>query len=85
MEGKWMRPLVLSSFLLSESRGSGTRATFWYVAKVKGDGGVDWEWTNDVGKAARVSYYWARRFMADRRSCGIRTARAQEIGQEIES
>lgn len=80
-----MRPLVLTSFLLSETRGSGRRMNVWYIAKVKGDGGVDWEWTDDVAKAASVSYYWARRFMADRRACGVKTASAQEIGQEIES
>lgn len=70
------RPIVLCSFILSETRNVG-RSTC-YVTKVKGDDGVDWEWTDRADEAAKVSYYWARRFMADRRACGIKTAQARE-------
>jgi hypothetical protein len=70
-----MKPLVLSSFCLYETRGK----TIWYVSKVKGDGGVDWEWTSIPEKATTVSFYWARRFMADRRACGVVTAATREV------
>lgn len=68
--------LVTASFRLSETRGYNKVV---YVSKVKGDGGVDWEWTFDPKEAASVSFYWARRFMADRRACGVKTAAAIEL------
>lgn len=68
--------IVTANFKLSESRHYNK---VFYVSKVKGDGGVDWEWTPDPKQAAVVSFYWARRFMADRRACGSKTAAAIEV------
>jgi hypothetical protein len=70
-----MKPIVLSRFKLAETR----HERLFYVSRVKGDGGVDWEWTQDPESAAIVTYYWVRRFMADRDACGVKTAQCVEV------
>ena len=57
--------------------------TTWYVAKLKGKGGVDWEWTTDPEKAAKVTRYQARRFLKDRLACGIRSAAYDYLGRGL--
>jgi hypothetical protein len=51
---------------LAEADGPRTR----YVRKVKGDGGVDWEWTYEPAQATDVSQWWAARFLAEGRHMG---------------
>jgi len=72
--------LVTNLFRLSESKRDGS---IWYVTHAKGDGGKDWGWTGDAQKAALLSFGWARRFMADRRYCGVTTAQALEVGPKF--
>lgn len=72
-----MKPLVLSSFKLCETRWHSFHP--FYVSKVKGDEGKDWEWTENPKEAIEVSFAWAQRFMADRRACGKKTAYTIEV------
>lgn len=72
--------VVTAVYRLSETRRFGRTLRTFYVVRVKGDGGADWEWAEDPKHARAVSFYWARRFMADRRACGITTAQAIEVG-----
>lgn len=74
--------LVTNVFRCSEDRRFGRALKTFYVVRVKGDGGVDWEWTEDPKRAVLVSFYWARRFMADRRACGVTSAQAVEFPRE---
>ncbi len=37
----------------------------WYVAQVKGNGGVDWGYTFKPEQAIKLSPYWQKRFNAD--------------------
>lgn len=53
---------------LCEKDGNSVR----YVSRVKGDGGVDWEWTGDYRLAANVSPWWTRRFLSEGRYLGRR-------------
>jgi len=51
--GKW---------ILSRGTVSGLRD---YISAVPGDGGKDWEYTTDPGKALACNSYWQRRFLKD--------------------
>ena len=42
----------------------------YWVAQVKGDGGVDWGYTTSSAEAIKLSPYWQARFKADQRYCG---------------
>lgn len=53
---------------VSRSELSPYRAKWFYVSKVKGDGGKDWEWTTDRKKALALTPYWQSRFAADARA-----------------
>lgn len=59
-------------------RWSKSRKSPWYVAALPGDGGVDWEYTEDSTKAIHLSPYWKRRFSEDMRRVG-------DVAQFIES
>jgi hypothetical protein len=42
----------------------------WYVSEVKGDGGVDWGYTDDVTKAKVLNTWYWKQFAKDMRDCG---------------
>lgn len=42
----------------------------WYVAQVKGDGGVDWGYTTDISKAIAINTWVWRQFAKDMREVG---------------
>ena len=46
------------------------KRTFFYVAQVPGDGGTDWGYTTEYGKALPLNQHFARRFAADCRRVG---------------
>lgn len=41
-----------------------------YIVRAKGDGGKDWEWTQDPKLKRPMSPYWTRRFRAEMRDLG---------------
>lgn len=43
-----------------------------YVSEVPGEGGVDWGYTSEIGKAKTLSLYWKRRFVNDCRRCSAK-------------
>ena len=43
----------------------------FYVAQVKGDGGVDWGYSTNAKDACHLSPYWVRRFKADCQAVGV--------------
>ena len=42
----------------------------WYVSEIKGNGGVDWGYTNDASKALPINTHVWRQFAKDVRECG---------------
>lgn len=69
------------TFRLQETRARGCgRFTTFYVVRVKGDGGVDWEWTEDPKQAAWVSSAWARKYARDREACGSKAWAVIDMG-----
>jgi len=59
-----------------------TSGKFVYIARVKGDGGVDWEWTSDPKQAMDVTPYWQRIFASDARLCKWRGWFVSPTGEE---
>lgn len=54
----------------------------FYVARVKGDGGVDWEWTEDPKKAMHVPPYWQKIFASEAKLCGWKGWFVSPTGEE---
>lgn len=42
----------------------------WYVSEIKGNGGVDWGYTNNAAKAIILNYNQWQSFAKDMRECG---------------
>lgn len=47
-----------------------TTSAPWYVSEVKGNGGVDWGYTNNIDKAILLNHNQWRSFAKDMRECG---------------
>lgn len=51
----------------------------YFVREVLGEGGADWGYVFEPGKARPISTYWMRRFVADMRAVGAKGVCCREI------
>lgn len=54
---------------------------FLFVRRMPGDGGVDWEWTNDRKLAIALTPRQQRRFAKDARHCNWRGWFCSPVGE----
>lgn len=62
-----------------------TRLRHRYVSALPGDGGVDWEWTEDRKKAIALTPHWQRRFASYARHLELTGWFCSPVGEYSES